>query len=899
MSVQVEGLEIEVKSKADETKNSIKGLKDALKELKSVVTSSNKALFNLTERLDKIKDFSTPANAIKQVGQSCAYLSQKVNKATSGAKKLNDEIGKISENAKETINPQISPVSGTSVSQPTTSTTSQDYGKDYWQSISELDMLQYELKETVKLMEELSPKGLSPELDRAKRKYDELNEKIKKAKDGTSGLTKNLGKAVSRLGQMIPALNKVANVGIYRAVRTVLSQITNLLKEGVTNAYQFSKAMGGNFATQMDAVNSKYLQLKNQIGSVASEILMAVFPSLTGFMDSAIDFANTLSQIIATLNGKTTYKKANYVANAWQDATASAKAYKTQVLGIDELNILSDDSGSGGSSSSTDYEDMFTYADIDDKWLNKAEEIKSKFEEIKSLAGIIGNAIVAWHISSTLANALQNLGALSAKQSLGLTLAITGMALEFSGAYDIGKNGLNLKNAISTALGAGALIGGGVLAFGATSLIISVPLSILIAWVGIELGKQAKYRENFNASELGIKNMEINETFSELRTKSTELIARITSISTEIDSGTQAKLQTARELIEDIFNLDVTDNKTTQQIEELKTKIETLNGLGLDGIKLQFDEAKQKVVETREEVSKVIDELERQYKVQAFGNAIVEAEQAAIDAEIAFNTAKEEYENQLTVLAELQAKRDSLLGEYDTVNAMRATAYSENNWDTYYELQDRLNEISEEIHENDTAISDVNSALKENKETYDIYAEALQAAQDKVNEVKAAFESYNGVIQSVTASNDNAIRSFRELADAKKAAQEAMNLVTTSSASMRYQQKAKGGIVEKYASGGVPTHGQLFIANEGNSPEMIGSWGTQTAVANTDQIVNGIQAGVSSAVNAVLAPYLSQIANNTKETANKKLSVNIGDREIAKANARGSKMLGRTIIATS
>ena len=898
MSVQVEGLEIEVKSKADETKNSIKGLKDALKELKSVVTSSNKALFNLTERLDKIKDFSTPANAIKQVGQSCAYLSQKVNKATSGTKKLNDEIGKISENAKETINPQISPVSGTSVSQPVANVASQEYDKDYWQSISELDMLQYELEETRALMEELSPKGLSPELNRAKRKYDELNEKIKKSKDNTSGFVQNLGKAASRVGQLVPALNKLANVGIYRAVRTVLSQITNLLKEGVTNAYQFSKAMGGNFATQMDAVNSKYLQLKNQIGSVASEILMAVFPSLTGFMDSAIDFANTLSQIIATLNGKTTYKKANYVADAWQDATASAKAYKTQVLGIDELNILSDDNGSSGSSSSTNYEDMFTYADIDDKWLNKADEIKSKFEEIKDIAKIIGATILAWHVSSTLMGALQSLGLVNAKQSLGLTLAITGIVLEFSGAYDIGKNGLNLKNAISTALGAGALIGGGVLAFGPQSLLITVPLSLIIGAVGISLGRKAKFEEEFNATELGMKNMKFNNTLSLLETEATELKAHITSISTEIDSETQVKIDKARQLIENIFTLDVKENKTSAEIEEIKTKIEILNGLGLDGINLQFDNTKNKVVETKEKITECIDELERQYKIAAFEDAITDAEKSLINAEIVYNSAKAAYEAQANSIQELRETNAALDAKRQAIEDEMELAYDVDE-EKYEKLKQEYADITAEMNENYAAINQISGSLDESKAKYDVAIETMQAAQDKVNEVKAAFESYNGVIQSVTTSNDDAIRSFRELADAKKAAQDAMNLVTASSASMRYQYKANGGIVEKYASGGVPTHGQLFIANEGNSPEMIGSWGTQTAVANTDQIVNGIQAGVSSAVNAVLAPYLSQIANNTKETANKKLSVNIGDREIAKANARGSKMLGRTIIATS
>ena len=47
-----------------------------------------------------------------------------------------------------------------------------------------------------------------------------------------------------------------------------------------------------------------------------------------------------------------------------------------------------------------------------------------------------------------------------------------------------------------------------------------------------------------------------------------------------------------------------------------------------------------------------------------------------------------------------------------------------------------------------------------------------------------------------------------------------------------------------------------------------------------------------------LVPYLQQIANNTLETANKDLSVNIGDREIARSAARGQRSMGMTIIRT-
>ncbi len=54
--------------------------------------------------------------------------------------------------------------------------------------------------------------------------------------------------------------------------------------------------------------------------------------------------------------------------------------------------------------------------------------------------------------------------------------------------------------------------------------------------------------------------------------------------------------------------------------------------------------------------------------------------------------------------------------------------------------------------------------------------------------------------------------------------------------------------VEWYASGGFPTPGQLFVANEPGNPEMIGSIGGRTAVANNDQITVAIATAVYNAM---------------------------------------------------
>lgn len=51
-----------------------------------------------------------------------------------------------------------------------------------------------------------------------------------------------------------------------------------------------------------------------------------------------------------------------------------------------------------------------------------------------------------------------------------------------------------------------------------------------------------------------------------------------------------------------------------------------------------------------------------------------------------------------------------------------------------------------------------------------------------------------------------------------------------------------------YASGGFPDPGQFFFARENGVPEMVGSIGRRTAVANNDQIVEAVKAGVYEAV---------------------------------------------------
>ncbi len=65
--------------------------------------------------------------------------------------------------------------------------------------------------------------------------------------------------------------------------------------------------------------------------------------------------------------------------------------------------------------------------------------------------------------------------------------------------------------------------------------------------------------------------------------------------------------------------------------------------------------------------------------------------------------------------------------------------------------------------------------------------------------------------------------------------------------------------IPQYANGGFPDSGQIFMARENGLPEMVGSVGGRTAVANNDQIVEAVSKGVAQAVSSVLGSNNGQM----------------------------------------
>lgn len=98
---------------------------------------------------------------------------------------------------------------------------------------------------------------------------------------------------------------------------------------------------------------------------------------------------------------------------------------------------------------------------------------------------------------------------------------------------------------------------------------------------------------------------------------------------------------------------------------------------------------------------------------------------------------------------------------------------------------------------------------------------------------------------------------------------------------LAYCQKV-GIMASAYATGGFPTKGQLFIANEAG-PEMIGKMGNRTTVANNDQITQGFADGITSTLAPAIYSAVKQAIGDSTTTENGSLIINLDGKKIAES----------------
>ena len=238
-------------------------------------------------------------------------------------------------------------------------------------------------------------------------------------------------------------------------------------------------------ANMLRVLKAQFEQCARAIGNLFIPILVKVLPF-------AIAVANALREIIAAIAGLfgVTLQAPDWgdsfggatagsgaIADNMDSAAGSAKELKKYIAGFDELNVLPDQNqggGSGGSAGGGGGDLGIELPGYDflknavgnkiDEWKKKLEPlvnfVKDNLKEILELVATIGTALLAWRLATELMTGISALKALSQNGlsipltiTAGAILAATGFKIEFSGIKDAIEKKLNGFNFSEIILG--------------------------------------------------------------------------------------------------------------------------------------------------------------------------------------------------------------------------------------------------------------------------------------------------------------------------------------------------------------------------------------------------------------------------------------------------------------
>lgn len=291
--------------------------------------------------------------------------------------------------------------------------------------------------------------------------------------------------------------------------------------------------------------------------------------------------------------------------------------------------------------------------------------------------------------------------------------------------------------------------------------------------------------------------IELDENY---RSKLLEIQERYTKRISEIESSSR----TEREKIWDNYYAKQNSLSIENASNIIKNSIETKN------------KTIQAAEEQYEQILKVYQDWRKNgtEEQKKFANEQIEAARVAKEGVIL-----QEEEKHLELLKAMQTNNAEILKEIDLTNG----EILESNKTTYGTSQQYIQNLGNELEETRDKLDGLGRTAENT--TLDSLTNNMNLFKDKVNLAKNSTENLRDSINKL---NNSKIK--------------ITTTGLTGGLNFALQIAAK-----TYATGGFPDEGQMFIAREAG-PELVGNIGSKSAVANNDQIIEGIRQGVYSAV---------------------------------------------------
>lgn len=751
----------------------------------------------------------------------------------------------------------------------------------------------------------------------------------------------SLGKLTSSIKNSTKGItnlwNSLKRIAMYRALRSAIKTITDGFNQGVENAYRWAQVNNNQLAASLDSLSTSSLYLKNSIGAMAAPLINMLAPAIATVVDWVVTLINALNRLFAMLGGQGTWIKATKQATNYKDAVGGAsKALKSFTIGIDELNILEDNGGGGGGGASADAGGMFeevalgasalrdaitngewmkvgeliaesindSIAKIDAKLLGK--KIGDKIENAIELAYGFLKTINTEQIGSKLAEFLNSGLQAIDTNLLGKTIAekwnrVVDFVYGFASTANWEQFGQKIADyfvgvvtnfdSAKFAMAGSSLING--LLTSAITAVDNAPWSAFgtkiatflntFDWKGtlskvLTLGTKfmnglletiistlsgtdwKKFGQGIrDAIDEYLSSGEFINLLKNLFTLSVELTIAVESIvwnnipEEELNAWTVplfAVFPALGSVVDNIYELNNAFGENETEINELniwwngfKDNIDTVwNQKVIPWIETGCSKVKTFVAGMKKDTNDSTDEMNSKTKLNFKEiKSTIETKWGEIKTNTSTNWA--------TIKSDVMTKwydmQNDAISKYGNIKSTIETAWNniKTNSDTVWgSVKSKVLEIWDNIK---SGISERTTAVLGDVEEF------VNKLIDKINE---AIESVNNLL-----SIDVGEHSF------------GVNIPTIQHVE-----------IDGRASGGFMDIGQVYTVREGGIPEYVGRYGNRAAVANNDQIVEGIAGGVSVANEEVVAAINTLIG----VVVEKDLSVNIGDKEIGQANER-------------
>lgn len=706
--------------------------------------------------------------------------------------------------------------------------------------------------------------------------YDVAMGKLESAISGQPRPMRRWGFDLSEATLKMTALR----IGIEKNVETMTQYEKSQLR--FYQLMETAKKQGilGNFAREihtpanaMRIFRQEVVQLSRALGNLLIPILMKILPYFQAVVKALTEIVNVAANLMGFKLPVIDYSGLGYIKDDIDGANESANAFKKTLASFDELNIIKNSEGASGAiagAGGLDLDLSQLYYDflanvksradeILDAWRPTIDWIKDNLERILDVVKLIGLTMAAWKISNFTANMIGALvgneksGALSLFLPAVATILFTdvarggetGFGAKLKAAIATTLTGLSfVKFVKSTALGKAAAGALGI--SGAGAFLIGIGIGLIFTVVSMSMGAAADMERAFQNSDFMKKMRELRERAEERIELSKEIVVNIKTTLKETEEELAAKFSAMRNMVDRVFELQELE-RTPENLRLMTFYIDKLNEMGLTELKNAFNEATGEISLTKDEIEKVIDAMERQAKAAAYKDLITEAYKAEIRLSQELQKAKEDEEEAQRIYNEVYEERSRLLGRYHE-QVEKNNYADEKNYDLTNDLynaivlyDEKLNNAKITLDKNRKATLAVNDSLLENKKTIGYLEDGLLSLEGKLTDTTGTMNDFGDSMGSL---GGVAERAVKDVNNAFK------NLKIVKGVNVGLKVEGKLGSISQYASGGFPPTGEVFIANE-EGAEMIGRIGNRTAVANNDQITEGIKQAVIEGMRVV------------------------------------------------